>query len=538
MGWGARYAFTTIVRGGRVSRSLDARQVHPPGGGATMAESAASIEGLGLRRKLREHFGFRTFRPGQESVVRAAMEGRDTLVVMPTGSGKSLCFQLPALELPGTTVVVSPLIALMKDQADTLRARGIGVAAVNSTLAAAERREAETAIAAGRVEFVYTTPETLADPGFRALLRGIAIDLFVVDEAHCVSQWGHDFRPDYLALGAFIDEMHGPEGGRPPVLALTATATADVIDDILRDLRMADAEVVHTGFYRDNLELAIIPCAGEAAKRDRILQLLRGTEGTGIVYTATVKAAVELTDELRAQGLAVAPYHGRLQAAERHANQESFMRGELKAMVATNAFGMGIDKPDIRFVIHHHLPGTIEAYYQEAGRAGRDGLPARCTLLYESGDARLQRFFQSGRYPDAEDLVNAHHALKRLAANPAPPTLAEVQAISPLGKGRLKTALALFKQRGIVREIEEGRLVLEEPDLTPADLARVGRSYRERDEAERLKQQRMVGYAEARTCRWGYLLDYFGQDDASSAPCGHCDRCDPDRLALLPELAL
>ena len=486
----------------------------------------------GLRRKLQEHFGFRRFRPGQEAVVQSAMEGRDTLVVMPTGSGKSLCFQLPALELPGTTVVVSPLIALMKDQADALRERGIRVAAINSTLPAAERRAAEAAIAADRVEFVYTTPESLAAPEFRSLLKGILVDLFVVDEAHCVSQWGHDFRPDYLALGAVIDEFRGPDGQRPPILALTATATADVVDDILRNLRMADAEVVHTGFYRENLELAIIPCAGEPEKRYQLLRLLNETPGTGIVYTATVKAVGELADFLQASGLEVAPYHGRLRAVDRHANQERFMRGELKAMVATNAFGMGIDKPDIRFVVHHHLPGTIEAYYQEAGRAGRDGRPARCTLLYEPGDAKLQKFFQSGRYPDGDDLVNAHHALKRLAARPEPPTFAEVQAISPLGKGRLKAALNLFKQRGIAREDAAGRLVLAQPDLTPDDLTRAGRSYRERDEADRLKQRRMVEFAEARACRWGFLLDYFGHDALATAPepCGHCDRCAPDRF--------
>jgi len=356
------------------------------------------------------------------------------------------------------------------------------------------------------------------------------IDVFVIDEAHCVSQWGPDFRPDYLALGVYIDDLRGPDGHRPPVLALTATATGDVVDDILRNLRMADAEVVHTGFYRDNLELTIIPCAGEVEKRDHLLRLLQGTEGTGIVYTATVKAVGELTDFLLASGLEAAPYHGRLRAADRHANQDRFMRNELKAMVATHAFGMGIDKADIRFVVHHHLPGTIEAYYQEAGRSGRDGLRSRCTLLYEPGDGRLQRFLQPGRYPDADDLVNAHHALRRLAARPEAPTLAEVRAISPLGKGRLKAALNLLKQRGIVREDAAGRFALDQPDLIPDDLARAGRTYRERDEADRLKQRRMVEYAEARACRWGYLLDDFGQDEIASRPCGHCDRCPPDRL--------
>jgi ATP-dependent DNA helicase RecQ len=416
----------------------------------------------------------------------------------------------------------------MKDQADALERRGVEVATVNSTLSAAEVRAAEAAMAAGRKEFVYTTPERLADPAFRALLKSILIDLFVIDEAHCVSQWGHDFRPEYLALGSVIEEL-----GRPPVLALTATATPDVIEDILRQLGIPDAEVVHTGFYRPNLELSALAMDDEGEKRSTLLRLLRESEGVGIIYTATVKAVNELTEFLQGHGLDVAPYHGRLKAAERAENQDRFMRGEMKAMVATNAFGMGIDKPDIRFVIHHHLPGTLEAYYQEAGRAGRDGLPARCTLLFNPADKKLQAFFQAGRFPDGQDLVNVHHALKRLADSPEPPTLAEVQAISPVGKGRLRACLNLLKRRAIVKEVEGGRYVLERPEMTPDELARSGQDERERDERERLKLQRMVEYAELRSCRWDFLVNYFGKDDVESNACGHCDRCAPEKFARI-----
>lgn len=253
-------------------------------------------------------------------------------------------------------------------------------------------------------------------------------------------------------------------------------------------------------------------------------------EGHFHLYTATNKAVVELTEFLSSQGLEVAPDHGKLKTSDRVANQEQFMRGELKTVIATNAFGMGIDKPDIRFVIHHHVPETLEDCYQEAGRAGRDGLPARCTLLYDPSDRRLHTFFQAGKYPGGQDLVNVHHALKRLSKTPAagPVALSALQTITPVGKTRLKQVLQLFKDRGMVRLEDAGRsVVLFDRHSTPDDLERLARSYRERDANDRLKQRRMMEYAGLRSCRWDYLVNYFGKDDVEPDSCGHCDRCEP-----------
>ncbi len=477
-----------------------------------------SRDRAGLVRRLREHFGFRRFRPGQERVVQSALDGRDTLVIMPTGSGKSLCFQLPALVIGGTTVVVSPLIALMRDQAEALLARGIDVVAINSTMSAAERRDAEESIAARRSTFIYTTPEQLADPEFRALLHRVDVDLFVVDEAHSVSQWGHDFRPEYLALGAVIEDL-----GHPTVLALTATATQEVIDDVLVQLHIPDADVVHTGFYRSNLHLGVLIAGDEDVRRQQLIEQIGTQQGSGIVYVATVKALGELEELLRSSGCRLTTYHGRMKAADREENQDRFMNGDVPLMIATNAFGMGIDKPDIRFVIHAHLPGTMEAYSQEFGRAGRDGEPARCTLLFRAEDQRLHRFFQAGRYPSAEDLTNAHHALKRLADEP--PLLGEIEAIAPLPRTRLKAALNLLRSRGVIKEDLSGRYFLIEPELTIDDMTRLARGYEERDERDQLKLRQLVDYAESRQCRWRVLLDYFGQSNELSSACGHCDNC-------------
>ncbi|MFL6331866.1 MAG: RecQ family ATP-dependent DNA helicase [Pyrinomonadaceae bacterium] len=356
---------------------------------------------------LRQFFGFEGFREGQGEVVESILAGHDTVVVMPTGGGKSLCFQLPALMREGVTVVVSPLIALMKDQVDALHARGLPATFINSSLDFEEQKERIAGVRQGRFKLLYVAPERFRSNHFVETLKSVNIALFAVDEAHCISSWGHDFRPDYLRLQSFRERI-----GRPQTVALTATATPYVRADIIEQLKLDDPRAFVSGFDRPNLSLGVVHTEKEREKYARIKQLAQEYAGqSGIVYTSTRKSVEQITRKLLDAKLSVVGYHAGMTDEERVRAQEDFMSGRAQVIVATNAFGMGIDKPDIRFVVHFHLPGSIEAYYQEIGRAGRDGRQSVCLLLFNYADKRTQDYFIEGSYPPPELIAKVYEAL-------------------------------------------------------------------------------------------------------------------------------
>jgi ATP-dependent DNA helicase RecQ len=489
------------------------------------------LDNAQCHRLLEKHFGFREFLDGQERVIDTVLAGSDALVIMPTGGGKSLCYQLPALALDGITVVVSPLIALMKDQVDALRERSIPATFVNSSLSQSEIDERLAALSRGDYRLLYIAPERFKSDRFVRALAPLSIALFAVDEAHCISQWGHDFRPDYLRLKWALREL-----GQPQVVALTATATPEVRADIVEQLALGQfgrqaPQVFVSGFRRHNLLLAVSHVKNKAGKLERILDCIRQLK-TGIVYCATRKNVEKVAAHLKAEGVRCIAYHAGMTDEQRKKAQERFMDGDWPVAVATNAFGMGIDRADLRFVIHFDIPGSIEAYYQEAGRAGRDGEPARCEMLFNYADVRTQEFFVDGANPTREVIAGLYGALKRVCARGGVELpISEIARLAPAAKNEMAigSALYLLERAKFIRrnyrqgsrtyttELVEPVKPLEELEI---DFARLD-AKRARDLA---KLHRTIAYAEHRACRHHFILDYFG--DAESAPrCTVCDNC-------------
>jgi ATP-dependent DNA helicase RecQ len=483
-----------------------------------VARRKIDIDDAALISTLRDRFALDQFRPGQEDVVRAILAGRDTLVIQPTGSGKSLLFQLPAVLLPGLTVVVSPLISLMKDQTDKLSELGIDALTINSSQTRREQQSAEDGVVSGDGKILYVTPERFRDRDFFESLIEREVSLFVVDEAHCVSHWGHDFRPDYMMLGSIVERL-----GRPPIVALTATATPSVQEDIITQLRMRRPLRSISGLIRPNLFLEVRRTVN-ADMKDRVLHdILHEVAGSGIIYVATVKEATRLYEAMKNRW-AIGIYHGKLNAKQRTETQEAFMNDELRAVIATNAFGLGIDKPDIRFVVHYDFPGSPEAYYQEAGRAGRDGLLSRCIVLYRVEDRQVQSYFLGGKYPSLEEAAAVARVVNNIEVRVSTP-LDEIALAADVPRRKARIVLELLKRHGAMREYRGGSWERVADDVSKVDVGHDILDYETRRLKDREKLEAMVSYCRTARCRTRRILEYFGVEEDAGWECGHCDNC-------------
>jgi len=481
-----------------------------------------------IRRIARTRLGHDELRPGQLEAVEAVVQGRDTLCVMSTGSGKSAIYQMAGLLLDGPTIVVSPLIALQEDQVDSAEGIRHGEAAqLNSTLTEKKREELLEDVEEDEVEFLLMAPEQLANEEVLERLRGSGPSLFVVDEAHCVSQWGHDFRPDYLRVGPAAEAL-----GHPPILALTATAAPPVREEIVQVLGMRDPAIVIRGFDRPNIHLAVQRHHRAEKKRRALLDWVAEAEGPGIVYCATKRGAEEVAEALRERGVRADHYHGGLGAKRREERQDAFMDpdGDVDVMVATIAFGMGIDKPDIRFVAHHDVSESVDSYYQEIGRAGRDGAPARAVLFYRPEDLGLRRFFASGRVNDDEILKVAEELLE----HDRPVSVVELDARMPFSETKLATTLNHLEESGFARVHGDGTVEAVRGDVDLAEAVdEAGEAEEHRQAFDRSRVEMMRAYAETDGCRRAFVLGYFGED--FDPPCGNCDVCEErgDELARI-----
>jgi ATP-dependent DNA helicase RecQ len=474
---------------------------------------------MNIHHILQNKFGYSAFRGRQEEIINRTLEQKHSLVIMPTGSGKSLTYQIPALINKDLTIVISPLIALMKDQVDVLREKGIDAAFINSSLSKSEREKRYRQVKNGNFKLLYVTPERFRKKEFVDILKERSISLLAVDEAHCISEWGHDFRPDYTRLYEFRKLMQSP-----PTIALTATATPDVQQDIIRQLGLTAGEIkiFHEGIERHNLYLEVFNIWGEDEKIKHIQDVVQHNPGNGICYFVLIKDLYKMSERLQKLNIKHLVYHGDLNPEQRRRVQDQFMQGQNKLVLATNAFGMGIDKADIRYVIHAQIPQTLEAYYQEIGRAGRDGKHSVCSLLYDEQDLNIQLQFLKWNNPSS----GFYDRLYRLL-------LSDIQRVNAEGieylreqlsyknryDFRLETALGIFDRYGVTEGDLESRTLTLEKDIPEAlhDPEHLDMKYKK----EQQKLYQMVMYTKEEKCRKRYIHHYFGLE--SDDFCSACD---------------
>ena len=465
----------------------------------------------------RQLLGFQSLRPGQQEAIQALLEGRDTVLVQPTGSGKSAVYQIAGALRPGATIVISPLIALQKDQADAIESSRLEpTAVVNSSLSAAEHREVLERIEGGEVEYIFLAPEQFRNPETLDRLRSANVSLIAIDEAHCISQWGHDFRPDYLELGPVIEAL-----GHPPVLAMTATASREVRDEIIARLGLRNPKLIVHGFDRPNISLRVDTFADNDRKVESMLRRVEFADKPGIVYVATHKHAEDFAADLRQIGVDAHCYHGGMKGRDREEIQNKFMSGEVPVIVATNAFGMGIDKPDIRFVYHADVSESLDEYYQEIGRAGRDQQPAEAVLFYRSQDISAQQFKTGASHVDEESLESTFHAISH---HRKPVTRAKVSEETGFSARKLVSILQKLEEAGAIACTAEGKYqaTTKLPFQRILEEAEQRQQFQKELRKRRLKE--MQAYAESRSCRRECLLRRLGDD--YQGPCGNCDRCE------------
>lgn len=464
-----------------------------------------------------ERFGYDELRDGQGAAVQAVIQGQDALVVMPTGSGKSAIYQLAAFLIPGATVVVSPLIALQRDQVQAIAEHDVGEAAVlNSTLSATERQETLDKVAEGDLEFLFLAPEQFNNPDTLEQLQAAKPSLVVIDEAHCVSAWGHDFRPDYLRLAPIIESL-----GHPRILALTATAALPVRQEIVERLGMADPAIIVQGFDRPNIYLGARRFEDTGEKDRALVSQVLAAEKPAIVYAATRKRTEQLAEALNAEGLRAAHYHAGMKQGDRTAIETAFMDDELAVLVATVAFGMGVDKPNIRSVFHADISDSVDSYYQEIGRAGRDGESAQAILFYNPNDLNLRRFLGSQGQLDPEVVEQVADVLQN---QPEPISSKELAEQVDLSKTKVKQALNQLAETEVVETLPSGEVVATEAIAdTEAAIESVLEAQERRRQFEKSRLEMMRGYAETNDCRRKFLLNYFGE--TFTPPCQNCDVC-------------